>query len=63
MRINIDTTDPRWSPTQRMILEQVKDKLQQEPRRPTDQGGGKRRRAIRSKARNEGRGALMIPTQ
>ena len=36
MRINIDTSDPRWSPTQRMILEQVKDRLQQEPRRPTD---------------------------
>jgi hypothetical protein len=36
MRLVVDTTDPRWSPTQRLVLEQVKDKLQQEPRKPTD---------------------------
>ena len=31
MRINIDTQDPRLSPTQRMVLEQVSSRLQQEP--------------------------------
>ena len=35
--MRIDLNDPRLSPTQRLVLEQVRDRLQQEPRRPTDQ--------------------------
>ena len=35
--MNIDiNTDPRLSPTERMVLQQVRDRLQQEPRRLTD---------------------------
>ena len=36
--MNIDiNTDPRLSPTERMVLQQVRDQLHQAPRRPTDQ--------------------------
>ena len=34
MRISL--ADPRLSPTQRMVLQQVRDKLQQSPQRQTD---------------------------
>ena len=35
--MNIDiNTDPRLSPTERMVLQQVRDRLHQAPRRPTD---------------------------
>jgi hypothetical protein len=34
MRVIVDTTDPRLSPTERQVLRNVAEKLQQPPRQP-----------------------------
>jgi hypothetical protein len=37
MNMHINLNDPRLSPTQRLVLEQVRNTLHQAPHRPTDQ--------------------------